>query len=63
MDVRCSILLFTSVTNCVDMPEHMKAISHAGVLRSVGEFHESFFHDLSYGEASVCCMLLEGNHV
>ena len=48
MDVRCPISLFTSVTTCVDMPEHVKAISHARVLRSVGEFPEiDFSHLLS----------------
>ena len=60
MDVRCPISLFTSVTTCVDMPEHMKAISHAQVLRSVPEI--DFSHLLSYGEVSVNYMLLKGYH-
>ena len=64
LDVSCASSFFTSVTNCVDMPEHMKAISHAGVLRSAGELHETFFPNLfSYGAASICCMVLEAYHI
>ena len=63
LDSCCFSSYFTNVTNCVDMPEHTKVISHAGVLRSDGEFLEMSFLYLSNGEASDCCLLLEGNHV
>ena len=62
LDLSCSSSFFTSVTNCVDMPEHTKVISHAGVPRSDGEFLEMCFLYLSYGKVSVCYLLLNGSH-
>ena len=60
LDSLCFSSHFTIVTTCVVLPEHTKVISRAGVLRSDGEFLEMSFLYLSNGEASDCCLLLEG---